>query len=319
MNKRILKIIVYNILFFFVFGFLLEICAFTVHYFMYREEFISTHAFRNYANMFSFKNFRLKEDIFPIEKFQGKNEEAVIVYGGSFAWGSCLEREDSPSALISKYTGKTVYNSALPGMGTAAVLYRLQLEKLKKEKPDVRYILYVFQEDHLRRNLMLSPNTLYNEFCVNYYLDKNNDLKMLKYNKIKYFLYSLYFSRLLKNSYAVEKRYSQESINLFKKIIFEIYNQSQEIFPNSKFIILFYYDGSQIYQVAEPYKLKPLMLKTLSEIKEACPNIIIVSTEDFDCGKEIAEGKYHAYDNLHPSEEVWQKIIPVFVKKYMNK
>lgn len=314
MKKNILKIIAINLICILLFGLILEIFAFIIHFLMYRDEFISTGAFRWYANMFNIKNFRLKEDIFPIITFNGNKNQSIIVLGGSFAWGSCLEEKDSLSSLLSDYTGMSVYNSALPGMGTSSALYRVKTLSNYDKIKDIHSVVYVFQEDHLRRNLMYSPNTLYNEFCVNYHLDNDKNLQLTKYNKIIYFINSLYIARLFRNSYAVSNRYSQYSQDLFIKIIDEMYNQTKAKYPNAQVIILFYYDGSQIYAVKNPEKVEPLMLSLLQKIKRQHPDIKILKTKDFDCGENIAEGKYHAEDKLHPSKEVWHLLVPDITK-----
>lgn len=85
----------------------------------------------NIKDMFSINNFELIEDSFPIEVIKGKSDKAIIVYGGSYAWGDGNRKESFP-CLLSQYTGKTVYNAAICGMGNASMLYRLGLEKNRK-------------------------------------------------------------------------------------------------------------------------------------------------------------------------------------------
>ena len=53
--------------------------------------------------------------------------------------------------------------------------------------------------------------------------------------------------------------------------------------------------------------------KKLDEVCEK-NNIQLIYTSDLKCGKDILERKYLTWDKIHPSKEVWQQIIPEFVK-----
>lgn len=313
------KIVFYNILFIFIFAILLELSACFISFLMNKDEIrdIGAMNLKAFRAMFSFRKFELKEDSFPIEIFKGKSDKSIIVYGGSYAWGCSLERNQTFPYMLSKYTGKTVYNAALPGMGNASMLYRLGLEKRRNPKINADTIIYICINDHLRRNLMFTPNTLFNEFSAKYNLDKDNNLRMTKYSKIKYFLYSLYITRLFTQAYAVKMHSSTYSVKLFKKITEESYKLSKQIFPNSKFIIIFYCDD--ITEFPDDNKSEePFMLTVLKDIQKQNPDIILLNSMDFACGQDILDGKYKACDNIHPSKEVWEKFVPEFVNKYLK-
>ncbi len=313
------KIIFFNIVFICIFAVLLELSAFCITFITNKDEISAIGAMnlKSFEQMFSFNKFKLKEDAIPIEILKGKSNKAIMIYGGSYAYGCSIERNETFPYLLSKYTGKTVYNEALPGLGTSSMLYRLGLEKNRNPKINADTVIYVVIDDHLRRNLMYTPNILFNEFCTKYSLDKDNNLKMTKYSKIKYFFYSLYITRLVTNAYAFNQHLSKYSIKLFKALTEKSYELSKEVFPNAKFIILFYCDD--LADFPENNKAaEPLLLTVLKDIQKEHKDIILVNSLDFSCGKDILDGKYKAPDNLHPSKEAWEKFVPEFVNKYLK-
>ncbi len=259
--------------------------------------------------MFSLNNFNLIEEREKYKTFRGKGKGNIILFGCSYAAGLYLNEKDNIGTILSEETGKTVYNRAISGCGTATILYQLQNMNIKQEIPNADYIIYEFIPDHFRRNLTIMPNCIFNEFTANYRINKYKKLELYKYSFFKYLFYSFYITRLTNDAIIQKLSNSKYSTVLFTLLISEIYKTIKKLYPKAKFIILVYcdYDDSK-------EKVKDIF----NRIKREFPDIDIVYTTEFSCGEDIIKRKYLFTDKIHPSKEVWQVLIPEFSQKYIK-
>ena len=263
--------------------------------------------------MFSFNNLFLTENISDFRKPSIPNKTSkkpIVILGCSYSYGTTLKDEETFGAQLSKYTNRAVYNFGLQSTGTASALYLLKNNVIKKQVQDADYFVYVFIYDHIRRNYLCAPNIVYNYFCANYYLDKNNNLKQQKLNKINMLFHSLYTMRLIENSYAEHKSKTND-MKLFDKILTEINKAIKKQYPNAKFIMLVYNDDP-IYD-----EDNNLIIERDTNLDNICKRegIEIVYTQDLNCGKDILSRKHIAFDGWHPTKEAWHKIVPEFAQK----
>ena len=305
--KKLKKIIAINIIGLISVLFLIELISFLIIFCRYYRLIVDGDQWTNWISFKNLNNIEDKYNFLPPYKYKGTDNKSIVILGCSYAIGACLDYEDTPSSQLAKYLKTTVYNKSIPGMGTASALYVMSKDNIKEEIPDAKYFVYIFLDDHIRRNKCYIPNHIYNEFSAKYNLDKNNNLHFVKLNKLQYLLYSSYTFRLY-DEYLRMKEDKEKDYLLLDAIITKLSEEIKTKYPNSKFIILFYDDnlnGRDINNIEHNKNLDQICKKN---------NIQLIYTSDLKCGKDILERKYLTWDKIHPSKEVWQQIIPEFVK-----
>lgn len=305
---NIKKIIISNAILFLLTLIIFEIISFFVILFRYYPVIQNGNAWSSWKSWFSLKQLCQVEDattsyLFPY-RYKGTEDSAVVLLGCSYAWGAGLKYSDKPSSQLAKYLKNTVYNKSICSTGTSSVLYIMSQDKIKKEIPKAKYFVYIFLIDHLRRNSVIMQNHLYNQFSAKYALDKNGDLKFIKLNRLQYLFYSSYLYRL----WEERKRFKQDENDylLFGAIMDKLSATIKEKYPDSEFIVLFYDDNfyNKNY-MGHNKKLDDICKRN---------NIKLIYTSDFKCGKDIFDKKYIGSDQIHPTKEAWEKIIPEFVE-----
>jgi len=311
-KKNIKKLIIFNIIGILSVLVIIEFISFWGILFKYYPIIQHEKTGMQLKNWVSFSQLQLIEEKFenyvPTYVYKGTENNSIVLLGCSYAWGAHLNYEDKPSSQIAKHLKKTVYNKSICGMGTNSALYIMSQDKIMQEIPHAKYFIYVFLTDHLRRNHLIMPNHLYNQFSAKYSLDKNNNLKFNKFNKLQYLLFSSYTYRLFEEQY-MNNRGSDKNYVLFGAIMDKLSKIIKEKYPESEFIVLFYNDN--------PDNLKINKIKHNAILDNICKrnNIKLIYTSDLKCGKDIFNRKYLADDNLHPSKEAWENIIPEFTEK----
>ena len=312
MNKtnRTKKILIANIIGIISVLAVIEIISFFTIIYRYYDVIQNGNVWDQWRHWFSFNHLELienkPENFAPASVYKGTEDNSIVLLGCSYAFGAGLPQEDKPSSQLAKYLKRTVYNKGICGVGTSSALYILSQDKIKKEIPKAKYFIYIFLIDHLRRNVVIMPNHIYNNFSAKYVLDKNNNLKFIKLNKLQYFLYSLYTYRL----YEEGKRFKREENDyaLFSAIIGKLSETIKTKYPEAELIILFYddnFDNSDTKNIKHNKKLDDICKKN---------KIKLIYTSDLKCGKDILNRKYLSYDKIHPSKEAWEHIIPEFTE-----
>lgn len=232
------------------------------------------------------------------------NKNSILWFGCSFAEGAGLTDEQTPCYKISKLTNRNCINKSKGATGTQFMLYQLQNNKEISNNKNVDYIIYTFIWNHLQRLYNYQVNPLIDMFNLRYEI-RNGVLTNItpKNNPI----YSSYFIKRLLNK-KVFKQAKQEQIDfkLFNAVMEESMSLTKKHFPNSKFIMIEFPDLTR-------NELPEYEIKKLEEM-----GISVVKVTDFTKDINIYDKKYWLPDDIHPTEEAWDLILPYFAKEYIK-
>lgn len=237
-----------------------------------------------------------------------KNKKTILFFGCSYTYGSTLENNETLPYLLGKKTNITTVNRGIPGGSILNTIYDLNNNALYEEikfLPAVEYIVYIYINDHLNRIVNPYRASLTSTDNPHYEINrefeyKNGKLTEKKVSKLKLFLYSLYSTKawhyLYANKFSFETK-DEKSFNLFlqtKKI-------TEEKFPNSKFIIILWKDGSHFtMQEAEQKRYKDA-------------GFILLDAEEL-AGHELESDIWRSYDKEHPSKKALNDVADGLIK-----
>lgn len=304
---KILKILLFNLLFICVLFILAEFISFGIIATKYNL--LSQESDKNIARIFLtnwiyYQDNEYFEDVFTFREplIGKKNKKPIVLFGCSYTYGSNIENnEDTFGGQLHKYTGRTVYNYGIVSGKPNSALYILSNPKFKKEHPDVDYFIYTYIDDQEQRLFRNYPNICMNRVFTRYTYDKNDNLKFVNLSPLGKILRSTYTSRLFENYYAQYKKKNDNK----KLLSLVLENMSKEIktnYPNAKFIFLYYMDDEENQD------------KILEEICRK-NDIIFIKTLDMPHGREILEKEYAFPNDLHPIKDAWSIIVPEVAKK----
>lgn len=291
MNKNI-KIILFNIFIFLILLGLFEVGLF-LNYNHHHPEIRYEIKEVKYSNVL---------DYYKLQPVQGKDytKRPIILAGCSFAYGQGLTEEQTFGYKLANLTKRPVYNISLPGKGLQHNLYFSQNNMFDKSIKNPEYFVYVIMSDQIRR--------LYTTVCLHdytgypqYILNKDNKLELKKdiYPFYKQF-YVYYFFNNLYYSFIGYKNYNQHS-KLVTAYFKEMEKAVKAVYPNIKFVILFYGDYDKYYHL------------NLSELEKE--NITMIHTQDLS-PENIFSIEYHQTEtDFHPNENAWNLLTPLFVKE----
>lgn len=260
------------------------------------------------------KNVHFENDKFcyrnPDVTIGSSDKSPITLLGCSYTYGYLLKDDETFGYQLSKYTGRTVYNKGICDGSPATVLYQLKqtwfMDDLKKENP--KYFIYTYIEDHNRRCLSGITDTMDEKICGFFKLSKDGGVREIEYNKVSLFINSLHFYRLF-SAYIDEKICKKGDYRLVSELFGEINSILKKNFPKSEFVILVFDPDEEAYYFPKEHEEE--MMNKIGEKY----GIKILYTKKMSVGKEILEGKLRAVDDLHPSKEAWEKLVPDISKE----
>ena len=182
--------------------------------------------------------------------------------------------------------------------------YQINDDKIMDDAKTADFIIYTFIWNHIQRLYNYQVNPLIDMFNLRYKIIDGNLVDITpQFNP----LYSSFFVKRILNKIVFEQA-KQESYNfrLFNKIMKETYNISQKRYPNSKFIFIEFPELSK--KELPDYEVKEL----------ESYGIKVIRVKDIIGNIDIYDPKYWLPDNIHPTEQAWDLILPIIVEKYMN-
>ncbi len=262
----------------------------------------------NNANAYVTKYRLMKDFDAPRTRhFEGSNPELkpILLFGCSFAEGAGLSDEDSPCSQLTKLTGRTCYDRSKGATGTSFMYWQLLNYDFDEVTKDAGYIVYIYINNHLTRLYNYQINPLIDIFNIRYKFDKNGNLVELK--PAPRFIYSLFSVKRFLNRKVVEQAVQEENdFKMFNKMMSDSAEILRKKYPNSKFIMLEYPDLSGRF-------LPDNEIETLKSY-----GITVVRANDLIGDIDLNEPQYWLSDNIHPSMEAWNIIMPEFVKRYIK-
>lgn len=253
--------------------------------------------------------YRLMKDFYAprTRYFTGSNPDLkpILLFGCSFAEGAGLSDEDSPCSQLTKLTGRTCYDRSKGATGTSFMYWQLLNEDFDKVTKEADYIVYIYINNHLLRLYNYQINPLIDIFNIRYKFDKNGKLVEIKpFFKPFYSLFSV--KRFLNTRVINQENQEERDFKMFNAMMSESEKFFKEKYPSAKFIILEYPDLSGRFLPDEE-------IKTLESY-----GITVVRVSDLIGNIDLNEEKYWLSDNIHPSMEAWNIIMPEFVRRYIK-
>lgn len=237
-----------------------------------------------------------------------ENKRPIVLLGCSYTAGFLLEENETFTANLNTYTGRSIYNYALGGGSMALVLRQLQSEDFLKNLPkNPEYFIYTYIIDHNKRCYERAPGWENDILLELYEVDGKNNLRKVPCGKVCTFFCSTATYRLWRMTLGQMVAKSGD-FSLPDAIISEISNILKKEFPNSKFAIIVYDDNTDTIHLPLDYEEK-----MMCEIAQK-NGIKILFTKNMAAGKDILDGKYRASDDVHPSGEAWKKLTPDIAK-----
>lgn len=266
-----------------------------------RLEVNNTRAFKTNYNILSDFNTTVWRNSFYLENTEKK---PIIWFGCSFAEGAGLEDEHTPCYKISKLTNRSCINRSKGATGTQFMYYQLNNPDFKNHAPQADYIIYVFIWNHLQRLYNFQVNPLINMFNLRYKI-KNDELVEIKpLFKPLYSLYSVKWLLNKKGYKQADKEYGE--FTLFNKIMQESAKLTKQYYPDSKFILLEFPDVHN--KLIPDYEVKKL----------ESFGIHVVNVKKLTGDINVYDKKYWLADDIHPSEDLWNIILPELVKRELS-
>ena len=231
------------------------------------------------------------------------NANNIVWFGCSFAEGAGLNDNQTPCYKISELTGKSCINKAKGATGTQFMYYQINNDNIMNDAKTADFVIYTFIWNHIQRLYNYQVNPLIDMFNLRYKIEEGNLIDITpKFNP----LYSSFFVKRILNKIVYEQAKEESyDFKLFNKIMQETYKISQKRYPNSKFIFIEFPELSK--KELPDYEVKEL----------ESYGINVVRVKDIIGDVDIYDQKYWLPDNIHPTEQAWDLILPIIVEKYM--
>ena len=298
MTKKYIKIFIINII---IILFILLAVEFVLVYAIFKEQnwknhILKYHLINQAKAYFSNKYFDIDKEMRGTSYPDNPSGKAPIaLMGCSYVYGLWLDDNETFSAQLSQYTGRTVYNLGIIGASPREILYILENDDIRntliKEEPE--YIIYPYIAHHLIR--------LYTDirFYANSPYYRLNDGKLQYYNKNKFLTSSMIYRKILE--YKKKKVSDDEAFALFCIYMKQINEEVQKHYKNTKFVVLIYEDN-----VPNTYhNWTPLI-----------QNGIIVLNAPLITHTGLHNSEYLLSDtDRHPNAKAWATVVPALSKE----
>lgn len=257
---------------------------------------------RNPSQEFLYKEYILGEgNLYRDVVNKDSPKKPILLFGCSFVYGHQIPKESYFSEVLGKYTGRPVYNRAHHGFGVQHMLYQLENDDFYKVIPEPEYIIYTYLDEHISRMYVPVVFSI-GEYNDIFYERKNNTVEFKKNNIFK--RGSLFIIKLKTMSYGSRffDKYKKENRDDFLKLhLLKAKKCVDAHWPNSKFIILNYYDQFNTIEIIRP------------ELEKA--GFIIINRNDL-VPFDIKDTRYSISEtNNHPNEHAWGYIVPKLMKE----
>ena len=235
------------------------------------------------------------------------------MFGCSYTYGQGIHKDKNFPSQLQKYTNRKTYSFADLGMEPDHLLkYLYFINNIQIDYNNFQYIIYIFMYDHINRVHSLS---LFSEFMnekIN--KEKNKNIK----NKILCLLHKFYtFKLFYNNRYIRDAEIKEEYL---KWIIMKFCRMAEEIYPNSKFVLLLYDDiTNSTYEFLSNKMKETLQPEYWTDLSDN--GAIVISTKDllgdilYLPQYQLSLDAYQTWLPHHPNEKSWELIVPALSKK----
>lgn len=222
-------------------------------------------------------------------KVQNENSKLkpILLFGGIYAYGSNLNKNETLSYYLSDITNRPVYNRAKADTNANHMYYQLSNNDFYKIVPKPEYIFYLY----VPYQIVTAKYKFI--FCQQDIFHKINQGKLYIYNHIPLYKKSYFLTKI--NQCIFEKNYLNNIFyllneKLFLKLLTESKKEAQNHWGDVKFVIIRYYRTTN--------RIEDRIFKTLEK-----EGFII-----FDLYKYVntANARYSIKPRYYPDNQFWQ-------------
>ncbi len=227
------------------------------------------------------------------------DKKPIVFTGCSFVYGTGLTDKQTITYKISDLLNTSVYNFGMCSYGINTFITLLKMgiffDKVKEE-PSL--VIYIYIGCHLKRIVM--PNMYFerNEFL--YKPDRNNHLvrKRPPFIISHSALLSSIRSFIFDINFEYNKQYQKYLLKLLKIHILEAKRLINEKYPDTKFLVLLYFDSPLFEQIAPDLEKEGIIIIRVIE----------------ELGIDPHGPEYQLPDG-HPNEKIWNEIAPLLANR----
>ena len=312
--KRILLIILTNIILFFIIIFSVEVIIWgceNIRIKIHKEQYLGRFPISFHPGVTEFNHIKLDDFKAPVKNWirepEGLNykKSPIVIFGCSFAYGLNLTNEQTFSYKLSHLTKRPVYNRAVPGRGIQLMYWQSTLSEFYKSVPSSDTVIYILFHDHYRR-LYINFIDLFDLHLTGHFNKDGNSLVLDGDNYLKNILISSYTYKKLHskyvNWYINNPKHKEEITDLVCLYFVKTRNNLERKWKRKiNFYIIYYNDHEILYKDVLFKKLRNYGFKIIETDK----------LSNIDLNSEENRNK----ENSHPTENVWNILTPLIAKE----
>ena len=231
----------------------------------------------------------------------------IFCVGNAYMSGEGINGDKTLPALISKISGRTVHERAIPGTSATSILEEFQSGRYKEIAPNAEYFIYIYYSSQLGSLYQYQIDYSESELNVRYKLNNEDNLVRIKNPKFP-MLNSLFFVKNIQKTWSdFISRNEYNDFTLFTKVMRAIMKEKKAQFPDAKFVVIYYPEIDNVNTDSQPFE--PEIIRKLKRI-----GFIVINAEDLT-DLPICEQKYINEEFGSPTDTVWESISPALAKK----
>ena len=316
--KKVLSIIIINIIFFSLFFCLIEFLSFkqSVNIFQNQFHYFDRESYFSYKSLLpnylkDMKNFFNGEPGFGRlpDGIQYKDKPSIVVFGCSFASGYKLNYNQTFSYKLSNLLKRTVYNRAFETWGPQHMYYQTQTDYFYNQTPNADTYIYIIIDEHLQRE-QLERYFITFKYVYLHYNIKNDKFIIDNYrSKISNLFRALYtrrlFNRYIASKYKNNEKKELKRVNdiLYRYIKASKENIEKKLGKKVNFVVIYFEKNDWVIPG------KDFLTENLEK-----DGIQVFSIKELQTNVNLDNPTYRMNDG-HPTEAVWDILTPLIAKK----
>ena len=302
-----MKKIIFIVISFIIFFLLLEFSIYSIFVYKQKQMVASTNFDLpneyNYSFKYNFIDSIINSEYTYRKKVSFGNNQKILIFGCSYAYGAQLEEEDTFGYKLAKKLNATVYNRSFPGLGLQHMYYQINNNSFDNYVQDknIDSIIYVYMDDHINRLYSAYWGSPFQNIFNIRYCIKNEKLK--KFETRFPFINILFITKGIRNiaykQYSKTNFFNKNSNELTLKLLNESHKELKAKYPNAQFILLDY-------------------LGALSTMQKEIDNTgwsYVSTTNILPENINLRSNEYHFENDPHPTGKAWDIIVDSIVKK----
>lgn len=240
------------------------------------------------------------------------DKQGILILGSSYVAGTRLADEQTFDYKLHKVLKRPTYRRATPGGGPQYAYYMFQSGLLEKEAPNVKYVVFVYNPEHIFMLDSFQVSPVYPVVNLRY---KVKDGELIQTESAFYDFYSLFSVRNMQSlieKISFEKMQRENKIyDNFNVMIKAIVESSKKLYPDSEFVFLVYPAHKSTFPRYANPKDFDLPTSEIEYLKSLGCKVVDLNAL---IGGDLDAPKYKSDDKSHPSAKVWEEVVPALIK-----